>query len=168
MGVFASPKNVPSPAETATVSAVQLVNVVTVTSTQTIVTQPSLVFKSTACSAGTAAGGDLVQGAGAINLNQPASCFSLSSVQLAAAASLAVVAIHSAVKIVVASHVDILALPSLIPQPFSQSGALPIMVFAAFGVLVFEEKKAFQKIIISFSQGFKKILTIYQLQVIRC
>jgi hypothetical protein len=168
VSVFASPKASPNQAESATVSAVQLVKVISVQPTQSVVLPASSVTKIAPCSVKNIVSPNWVQGAGAINLNQPASCFAITPAHLPAPFSLSVTSAHPVGTIVVARRVDMFNTPALASQPLSSGSALPIMVFTAFDILAFEQKKSFNKIGISVSEGFKKILTVYQLQVIRC
>lgn len=167
-GVFALPKNVQSSAKTAAVSAIQLVKVVAALPAQTVVPQAQSASAVTACSVKIAANANLVQNAGAVNLNQPASCFSLAPAQLAAAASLAVAQLLLAATVVVVNHSSFFETPFFAPSPLGPGSALPALVFAALTVILFEERKSIQKAATRLLGNFIQSLTLHQLRVLRC
>ncbi len=168
VSVFASPKASPNQAESATIPAVQLVKVVSVQSMQSVVLPASSVTKIASCSVKNIVSLDWVQGAGAINLNEPASCFAITPAHLPAPFSLSVTSAHPAGAIVVARRVDMFNTPALASQPLGSGSALPIMVFTAFGILAFEQKKSFRKNGLPLLVNIKKNLTVYELRVLRC
>lgn len=167
-GVFASPVSSKSTPQPALSASAQLVKVVTIAPTQTVSVAARATSGQTSCAAAVQKD-DLVQDAGAINFNQPSSCFSLVPARpAAAAAELSVVPLRQAVKIVVENHLNISEIPSLTPPPLSRSNALPAIGFAAIGALAVEYKKYFRKSSVAVQAVIKSTLTVYQLQIMRC
>jgi hypothetical protein len=160
-GLFEQPKQLKAP-------SVQAVKVISLTPTASVVPQANNRQSSTSCSLSSNLPSNLLQNAGAINLNQPASCFTLAHAQLTAVAKLFVVAPPALAAIVVVAHDYIFQTPTLAPQPMATTSSLPIAIFVALVIFVFEDNKFFKKIGIIASESFKKSLTVYELQVIRC
>lgn len=167
-GVFASPKGPEGRGDTAAAPTVQLVKVISVQTAQSVVLPVSSAIKIASCYVKNMAGSNWVQDAGAINLNQPASCFALTPEHLPEPFSLSVTSAHPAGTIIVTRRVDIFNTPVLASQPLGTGSALPIMVFTVFGILAFEQKKSLRKNKISLPVNIKKILTVYELRVLRC
>jgi len=166
VGVFAGTLSVLSPLPKPAVAAPQIVAVMAVTPKQTVILKSPV---ASSCSAIPLMAANLVQNFGAINLNQPASCFNLvSAPKPAVPPALAVVPIHPLAKIIVPSRNRITELPSLVPGPAEQNSAVPVLVFVASSVILFEEKKSVQKAAIWLSKRIIKSLNIHQLGILRC
>jgi hypothetical protein len=165
-GVFAGSLSVPDPAPKSAVAATQIIRVASVNPKQTVIPQSSLASR---CSAAISASASLVQNFGAINLNQPASCFKLvRDPKLAALPALTVVAMHPFARIIVSNQNRIAESPLFVPISAGQNAALPVLVFAAASVILFEEKKSIQKAAIRLSKRIIQSLNIHQLGVLRC
>ena len=109
-----------------------------------------------------------INNAGAINLNQPASCFSFVPARVEAPSSLAVVLMHQFATVVAPSQNRVAELPSFMPKPAVQDTALPSLVFIASAAVVFEQRKSIQKTAARFLGNIAQGLTLHQLGVLRC
>lgn len=167
-GVFASPQNQTSPAGNPAVFTSQLVRVVEVQTNQIVVPRTAVPEKNLDCAFNQTRADNSLQNAAAFNLNQPASCFSLTLGQLAPAPKLAVAIVRQSAKVIPLSLGRLAESPSFAPEPYSQSGVLPVAVFAIFSLILFEEKKSKGRQIISALKHIKSGLSLQQLGVLRC
>jgi hypothetical protein len=164
-GVFANSPAVFSPAGQAPVVTAQVVTVTAVKSQQTVVPQSSA---ASSCSFAAMASAGLTQNFGVINLNQPASCFSLVLAKAAALPSLTVTVAHPAAVVVVQNQNRISGAPLFVPKQAGQDTALPSLVFIVSVVLMFEERKSIQKTFNRLSKNIIQSLTLHQLGILRC
>jgi hypothetical protein len=166
VGVFAAPITGPSRASAPVAVTPQIVKVVAAIPRQTVLPQSSAV---SACSSAASVSEGLVQNFGAVNLNQPASCFKLvPASKFAALPALAVVSMRQAAVVVLQNQNRISKSPLLAPEPQTRDMALPVLVFAASALVVFEEKKSVQKAAVRLSEYFIQSLTLHQLGILRC
>jgi hypothetical protein len=167
VGVFASPKAAQTTMKSVALSP-QLVKVTVIKPAQTITTGQVAAAATASCVASKTLEANLVQGNGGINLNQPASCFSLSQGHVVASGPLIVVSAKPLATIIVVNHSAVFESPYFMPQPYAKEGALPVLAFAASALFIFEERKKVKNISFALFESPKKLLTVYQLQVIRC
>jgi hypothetical protein len=169
MGVFALPESIQASKTDQSSTAIQLVKVVTVTPNQRVVPQTfARAPQSTGCSLTASASAGLLQNGADLNLNQPASCFSLVPGSAVAQSSLAVVVIHSSATIVLPSRNYIAEKGVFVPSPIKQESSLPALGFIALAVVLLEEGKSFKKIVRHSTASFTQSLTLHQLGVLRC
>jgi len=170
--LFAVKETVPNQQQNqAAVTLQPLVKVVTAAAeTQvTVASQSNPATLSPAC-VGVAQSGDVLQNAGLVNLDQPASCFSLEVSHLAFNPRELSVSVLPQInnKVVVAPWPVQISSASFSGVPFSPSSpALPLVSFTiAIGFFVLSRRLRGR--IINSVSTLKQTLTLHQLQVLRC
>jgi hypothetical protein len=167
-GIFASVKNAQNSGAQTPAKAVQLVRVVSLKVGQTVASQSSVALKTEGCSLNAPAPANSLQNAESVGLNQPASCFGLALAKPVTQPKLTVAIIRQLATVIVPSSNRILGYPSFVPTPAARDSALPSLVFAAFGIILFEEKKIIQKLATRLLKNIAQSLTLHQLGVLRC
>lgn len=167
-GIFASIQNPQASDPQATVAAMQLVRVVSVQPSQTVVAEGLASYKNSACSLNPSASSNLLQKAESFNLNQPASCFVLAAYRPAALPELTVTFARQTAAVVVSSHNSIAEDPSFQPLPLSKDSALPILVFTALGVILYEKKKAVKSLVFRVFVNLNSRIILNRFMVLRC
>ena len=126
---------------------------------------------SAICSGTVAQSGDILQDTGKINLNLPASCYSLTaSRKILQPANLLLQSLSlPTASIKVIYHGPVIAAPDLSQAPVkSQSPVLPAVPFALFVSLVLALRKNILKRALSAAFTLKQTLKLEQLMVLRC
>ena len=113
---------------------------------------------------------DLVQTAAKINLNEPASCFSLVPAAKAVAVNLSVKNLAASLpEILVAINPQTLQSPNIMPAP-ALPGSLPVLpsVMVIFAVGAVSFKRKVKEIISNFKPEEKIDFSSYSFQILRC
>lgn len=170
-GVFSLPQHAQNAPRQSALFTEQTVKVVAVKTQKRVVPLSSnnTIAQNADCSMATAIStNNLVQSGGAVNLNLPASCFSIVQSKVVAAPSLMVALIRPQTKIVVQRQILIAAAPAFIPKPLQQDSSLPTLVFLASAAVIVQERKSIQNAGRRLLKNIIQNLTLHQLGVLRC
>jgi hypothetical protein len=167
-GIFASVQNAQNSGRQVAAQAAQLVRVVSTQSAQVVVPQALASSNTWECSLNAATPQNFLQNAEAVNLNKPASCFSLALARPVVQPKLSVVLFRQFDTVVAPNPNRILESFSFIPTLPVRDSALPGLAFVVAGIILFEEKKLIQKLAVQLPENTAQGLTLYQLGVLRC
>jgi hypothetical protein len=168
-GLFASAKNIMASESQKLSTATQVITLTTIQTSQTIVTQMQpATSQESSCAISASVTGSLVQNGGVVNLNQPASCFTLVPAKVVASPSLAVVTLHEVTKIILPQYNQISKMPSLVPSSASRNEAMPALVIVAAVLVLIEDKKSNIKSAIKSLEQTPSSLVVRRLVVLRC
>ena len=167
-GVFAAPQSFLYDSAGAGIPMAQVVKVVRVQTRQKVAFRQAAAVQSASCLFQNSAAANLVQSGGTVNLNQPASCFTLIPAKASAQSELAVAVIKPLETIVLPSQNRISQLPVFAPGQTTQNAALPVLIFIVSAAVLTEQKKGILKFANKRSVNIARALTIHQLGVLRC
>ena len=157
-----------SPAPVAAGQKVTVVNSASIKATKIRVSGNPVL--ATSCRSAVAVSGSLALGAAAVNLNEPADCFSLSLGSAQSFANLQVKDLAAAPQqIIVKVARAQIASPYLAPMPFAQSNpVLPLSLFVIVIAYELWDKKAAPQFSLQPKQQIKFTLGLSQLVLLRC